>query len=213
MPISPTPPSGAKTSSCRPRPSLRIARREHEDFTGRDRLRSHHRKPAATDVRFHRGFRSGPQARRPAGACGSSSPSPAARASQSARIAGKPAPRIPLRLPNEHRAGKRPEQRLRRHERAHEQPDRSPERRAVRIMPRNSRQCRRPTARRLLGFDQDADELRTVEQAGRSAISAPAAARSCGASATTASCAASAATKESWRRASVGDRSLNSRLA
>ena len=93
MPISPTPPSGAKTSSSLR--AQRIAQRspKREDVAGGDRCRP---LPSARSqhqtARRRRGSRSGPTSSRSASAHAEVSPRPAARASQSARMAAKPCP-------------------------------------------------------------------------------------------------------------------------
>ncbi len=127
MPISPTPPSGAKTSSCcglRHRSALTAPVRNTSPAATVAHARpacATTRRPASSRPRSGRASsRSGRRTRM-------SSPRPAARASQSARIVGKARAALPLRQPAQHRRRQRREQRLGVDHARRRRPDRSPD--------------------------------------------------------------------------------------
>ena len=157
---------------------------------------------AAPGGRPRRALRSGRRVRASASRTRMRSPSPAARASQSARIAAKPVAAIPLRQPRRHRADSAANSAVRR--------DAAPAGRE--IGGRDS-----GAGRMVRAIDADADghdhllspspSIRMPatwrrRAAGRSAISARASARSAARPSTTASCTASAATNDSCGAAS-----------
>ena len=164
MPISPTPPSGANTSSpCGPAIATPASRRSRKHVAGRDRFACVHpasrrtRRPSSSMVSNM------PRALAVGSATRMGLPRPAARASQSARIAAKPAPRFHCASRRSMAADSAREQAFRRGADAGGGEVGRRDSRAGRMVRAIDADAdRRPRA--PLALDQDAGELAAVDQ-------------------------------------------------